>query len=79
MTKKLITLKIGRHTYDITESDRFIDNGIWVQLTTQNKQTYTWDQPVDPVLSKKSVKQIGRFTKLFHDNDGNNKFFSLNE
>ena len=45
-------LKIGRHEYDITENDIFLDNGCCVQLITQSKEPVRWGHQPHPVLSK---------------------------
>lgn len=54
----MITLKIGRHSYDIYESDRFMDNGSIVQLLTQSKEKPDWGKRPSPVLSKRAIKEI---------------------
>lgn len=51
-------LKIGRHTYDITKDDRFIDNGACVQLLTQGRDFDGRGGIKTPVLSKAAVKKI---------------------
>jgi len=33
-----MNIKIGRHTYEITADDIFMDNGACVQLMTQSKR-----------------------------------------
>ncbi len=53
-----IEIKVGRHTYEITKKDKFMDNGAVVQLLTQSKENLTWGRRADPVLSKKLVKQL---------------------
>lgn len=52
-------LKIGRHTYNITESDVFMDNGSCVQLLSQR-----YGRRFFPVLSKKAIKKIARFKRI---------------
>ena len=54
----MITLKIGRHEYDITSDDEFMDNGSCVQLLSQSKERSDWGRTPNPVLSKRAVKQI---------------------
>ena len=60
----MITIKIGRHEYDITSDDKFLDNGACVQLTTQNKERGTWGHHPDPVLSKRAIKEISAFKRI---------------
>lgn len=62
--KKVVDLKVGRHTYSISESDQFQDNGNCVQLLTQSKETISWGFRPDPVLSKRAVKQISEFKRV---------------
>ena len=54
-------LKIGRHEYEITCDDIFMDNGACVQLLTQSSERMIWDASPDPILSKKAVKEISKF------------------
>ena len=51
-------LKIGRHTYEITRKDEFMDNGAIVQLLTQSKEPSNWGKKPNPVLSKRVIKDI---------------------
>jgi len=60
----LTSLKINRHVYDITERDRFMDNGCCVQLITQSLEKAEWGRRPSPVLSKRAVKQIGAFSRV---------------
>jgi len=60
----LTSIKIKRHVYNITESDRFMDNGCCVQLMTQTRENATWGRPPLPVLSKREVKRIGAFSRV---------------
>jgi len=62
-------LKIGRHEYEITEKDRFMDNGSCVQLLSQSKGKSSWGKRPSPVLSKKAVKEISKYTRkiIAHD------------
>ena len=74
----MIKLKIGRHVYNITVNDRFMDNGFSVLLTTQNKNKVGWiSQAV--VLSKKSVREIDKYkhNMLKHNYGTSVKVFSL--
>lgn len=57
-------LKIGRHEYEITRSDVFMDNGACVQLLSQHKDVGEWGRPKTPVLSKRAVKEISSFDRL---------------
>ena len=49
-------LKIGRHTYNITHEDRFLDNNVCVQLLSQNK--VGGHNPASPILSKVAASKI---------------------
>jgi dolichyl-phosphate-mannose--protein O-mannosyl transferase len=77
----MFELKIGRHTYTITESDRFLDNKSCVQLMTQSKEKWDWGHQPSPVLSKRAVKDIAPFEKVYlaHHYGGNCNLFSLRE
>ena len=75
----LLTLKIGRHSYQIQEDDRFMDNGACVQLLTQSKEKYIYGQRHTPVLSKRAVDEISKFTHnpISHGYSNDIKIFSL--
>lgn len=75
----MLTLKIGRHSYQIKEDDRFMDNGACVQLLTQSKEKYIYGQSQAPVLSKRAVAEISKFTHnpISHDYSNDIKIFSL--
>lgn len=60
----LLRLKIGRHDYDIKESDRFMDNGYCVQLITQSKEISVSGFNPNPVLSKKAIKELLKFNRI---------------
>ena len=62
---KLTSIQVKRHEYNITTADRFLDNGVCVQLLTQAKQWGEWHK-VTPVLSKRAIKEIGRFKRIQH-------------
>jgi len=53
-----ITVKIGRHEYEITQEDCFLDNGKCVQLMTQSQEPVEWGRRANPVLSKRLVKEL---------------------
>ena len=64
---KEVELKIGRHTYTITEQDIFIDNQQCIQLKTQSKEkkAQKWDfYPPLPRLSQTAIKKINRFNRV---------------
>ena len=56
-------IKIGRHEYDITTQDQFMDNGACIQLMTQSKEASCWGRRRVPVLSKKASSQIEKFQR----------------
>jgi hypothetical protein len=63
-------LKIGRHEYEITEKDEFMDNGACVQLTTQSKERNArWEKRPHPVLSKKAVKALSKYPRKERKNN----------
>jgi hypothetical protein len=74
----LLTLKIGRSSYVISEHDKFLDNGACIQLLTQKgpfkKYHYT-----TLVLNKSNIKDILKFNKKFyrHNYEKYCKVFSL--
>jgi hypothetical protein len=61
---KEITLKIGRHTYKVTQDDTFMDNGACVTLTSQSLERSSWGHQSDPVLSKRAIKEISKFNRI---------------
>lgn len=74
----MIDLKIGRNTYQITPSDKFMDNGACVQLLTQSKEVPVWGQRTRPVLSKRAIKEIDKFKRIEKQRDGQMAYtFSL--
>lgn len=69
----MIELKIGRHTYKITEEDRFMDNGSCVQLLTQSKEKANWMTRPAPALSKILAKRLAKLKrKVYKHNYGSN-------
>ena len=75
----ILTVKIGRHEYKITDSDRFMDNGSCVQLLTQSKENAIYGRRPYPVLSKRAVAEINKFTHnpISHSYSNDVKIFSL--
>jgi hypothetical protein len=63
----LLIIKVKRWEYEITESDKFMDNGACVQLLTQSKQRDSWSRRITPKLSKQAIKQISRFERIPHE------------
>lgn len=51
-------IKIGRHEYEITENDRFMDNEACIQLLTQSSETSSWGRRPNPVMSKKLASEF---------------------
>jgi hypothetical protein len=76
---KYINLKIGRNEYQITSTDTFLDNQSCVQLTSQSKEPFNWGQRATPILSKRAVKEISVFKRLYlqHGYGDNVQLFSL--
>ena len=75
----MITLKIGKYNYAITEKDEFMDNGSCVQLLTQSQEKGEWGHIPSPTLSKRAIKEISVFTRKQIPNDHGTKVqvFSL--
>lgn len=75
----MIKMKVGRHEYEIDSSDEFMDNGACVQLLTQSKELSDWGRRPNPVLSKRAVKEISRFSRIQkeHSYDTTVEVFSL--
>ena len=62
MSKDILKLKIGRETYDINRADRFLDNGVCVQLLTRPlRRGFSTSYPV---LSKLAIKEIAAFDRV---------------
>lgn len=68
MTDKKIKLKIGRKVYNIGANDILMDNGVSVQLITQNGPFRDWTYTV-PVLSKKLFKDLKTCCFIFEDQE----------
>ena len=60
----LIALKIGRQVYNITDYDKFLDNGACIQILTK-QGPYIWKQIV-PKLTKKAIREISKFDRVNH-------------
>lgn len=65
----ITVIKVKQHEYEITEKDRFMDNGHCVQLLTQNKQYDKWGKAANPVLSKRVIKEMSAFNRIRHEHD----------
>jgi hypothetical protein len=61
----LISLKIGRQVYDITEADRFLDNGACIQILTQRGKYANWHYTT-PMMTKKAIREISEFARVNH-------------
>ncbi|MEI8659297.1 hypothetical protein [Vibrio sp. Hal054] len=64
MTDSYIQLKIGRATYEITATDRFMDNGKCIQLLSQSKECDRWARARTPKLSQRAVREINKFERI---------------
>ena len=75
----MLNLKVGRHSYKITELDRFMDNGSCVQLISQSKENPVYGSRQNPVLSKRAILEISKFThnQIVHGYSNCVKIFSL--
>lgn len=76
MTNKKIKLKIGRKVYNIGANDILMDNGVLVQLTTQNGPFRDWTYTA-PVLSKKLFKDLKSCCFIFEDQELTKKYSNL--
>lgn len=76
MADKKIKLKIGRKVYNIGANDILMDNGVSVQLTTQNGPFRDWAYTV-PVLSKKLFKDLKARCFIFEDQELTKKYSNL--
>ena len=62
----ITTIKIRNRKYEITEADRFLDNGICIQLVTQKGRLRGWNyEPI--VLTKVMVKHILSFPLIKYE------------
>lgn len=61
--KTLVSLKIGRNGYEITENDRFLDNGACVMIVTQRAPNRGW-RSFNPVMTKKALREISAFERV---------------
>lgn len=57
-------LKIGRHEYEISAQDAFMDNGSCVQLLTQSLEKGTWEYRPNPKLSKRAIREIEAYERI---------------
>jgi len=75
----MIEVKIGRHKYEITEDDEFMDNGACVQLISQSMEKGDWGRRPNPILSKKAIKEIAAYDRvqLPHSYGGHVQVFTL--
>ena len=64
--RTVMKMKIGRHEYEITGADKFMDNGACVQLMTQSKEKSMWGHRCSPILSEKLVKAIKKLKRTVH-------------
>ncbi len=60
-------LKIKRNEYEISEDDEFMDNGACVQLLTQSQEKSYWGHSPSPKLSKRAIKEIGKYKHVLKD------------
>lgn len=74
----ILSLKLGRRVFDITENDKFMDNGSCVQIITRKVPSGTW-WTTCPKLSKKAIKEISTFEQISHPHQYSRgvKVFSL--
>lgn len=61
----LVSLKIGRQVYHITEADKFLDNGACIQILTKRGPFADWHHTT-PTLTKKAEREIGAFSRVNH-------------
>lgn len=73
----MIVIKIGRHEYEITLNDEFMDNGSCVQLLTQSKEPSKFGRRPLPVLSSRAIKQIYVYARIERRRSGCATIFSI--
>lgn len=60
----MLQIKIKRNTYNITEHDTFMDNGVCIQLMTQTNEYTSGFGFIYPKLSKKVIKEISKYKRV---------------
>ena len=70
-------LKLGRHEYQISGDDIFMDNGACIQLLTQSKLPGWFDSRPNPKLTKGAIKQISRYPQVDIENKEGIRIFRL--
>lgn len=64
----LITrLMLGRNLHDITDQDRFLDNGICVQLIKHIPMKIRFGSQDSMILSKDDIGHLKLFTQITHE------------
>ena len=78
MEEILIVLKIRKEEYNITEKDKFLDNGKCIQIMTKKGPFRGWNYTT-PLLTKKMEKEISKLNKVYHEHKHGTmcKVFSL--
>ncbi|GAA5138457.1 hypothetical protein [Thalassotalea piscium] len=73
MLRTLVTLKLGKNEYAITEQDKFCANSSSVTLLSRAK--------INPELKAKHIKQINQFNRVQHEHNFGStiSIFSLKE
>jgi hypothetical protein len=66
-TPVITQLTLGRNLHDITELDRFLDNGICVQLIKHNPMKVRFGSQDTMTLSKKDIGHLKLFTQVTHE------------
>ena len=61
MTEVLLTLKIGKRSFDITEKTKFLTNSVIVEILEQGRDA--------PVLRDKHLKLINKFKRNQHKHE----------
>jgi hypothetical protein len=61
----LISIKIGRRVFNITEADKFLDNGACVSIITRRIWSGTWHTST-PLMTKKAMREIKAFRRVEH-------------
>jgi hypothetical protein len=75
----MISIKIGRNTYEISDKDEFLDNKSCIQLITQSKEKLDYGTRPSPILTKRVIKEISAFKRvqLRHSYGTNCELFRL--
>jgi hypothetical protein len=64
--KVITTLVLGRNTHEITKKDRFLDNGVCVQLVKENPLKVRHGAKDTMTLSEADIFHVNKFNSITH-------------